>query len=94
MLIINVYGEAKRQVMLLTCPGPQEMPTMCLELRPGRALGCFLLEKSVSKCCILSLLPQLCTSPSSVRARQCVEPTAMSTTFSPETYAHGDSMLQ
>ncbi len=67
-----------------TWPGPQEMPTMCLELRPGRALGCFLLEKSVSKCCSLSLLPQLCTSPSSVRARQCVEPTATSTTLLPE----------
>lgn len=57
---------------------------MCLELSPGRALGCFLLEKRVSKCCSLSLLPQLCTSPSSVRAKQCVDPTAMSTTFFPK----------
>lgn len=56
---------------------------MCLALRPGSALGCFLLENSVSKCCSLSLLPQLCTSPSSVRARQWVEPTATSTTFFP-----------
>lgn len=77
-----------QQWWYLTCPGPQEIPTMCLELSPGRALGCFLLEKSVSKCCSLSLLPQLSTSPSSVRAKQCVDPTATSTTFFPDCKQH------
>ena len=69
--------------LLSTWAGPQAIPTMCLVSSPGSAAGSGLVTRKVSKCWHWSLLPQLWTSLSSVRARQWVEPAATSITFFP-----------
>lgn len=83
-------SERKRQMVInnskikLTWAGPQAIPTICFVSNPGRAAGSGLVIRKVSKCWHWSLLPQLCTSLSSVSAKQWVDPAATSITFFPD----------
>lgn len=79
----KIVQNTKPNYILSTWAGPQAIPTMCLVSSPGSAAGSGLVTRKVSKCWHWSLLPQLCTSLSSVRARQWVEPAATSITFFP-----------
>lgn len=79
----KILQNTKSSSIFSTWAGPQAIPSMCLVSSPGNAAGSGLVTRKVSKCWHWSLLPELWTSLSSVRARQWVEPAATSITFFP-----------
>ena len=64
-----------------TWQGPHTVPMTFFPSRDGINTGSGQLFSNVSPSCPCSFLPQPYTPPSSVRARQCMGPMAMSITF-------------